>query len=183
MEEAIVIGVLLISCVVLGITMLGDAELRETESRIADTHFEWSGLESDTPRDVSDRQVQGLHSLPVFHRMDQPPEAIEAPRILARQNPPVSPDSYDELSDDVFNRYRYFADELSRLREELAYSPVRAATLVMQRQSLIDQPLSPAALRAAPPIGTAFAQKRPVARKLADGSSQLPVADSVSIRV
>lgn len=183
MEETIVIGVLLISCVILGITMLGDAEIREAESSVAEAQSDWFGLADVTPAIMTGDHAGEQRSRPVYNRAGEPLEPIEEPRILARHSQVALPDNSPELSDDVLNRYRYFADDLSRLREELAYSPVRAATLVMQRQNRAERSEASLTRHTAPPIGTAFAQKRPLGEKLADIRNQLPVAESVSMRV
>lgn len=183
MEEYVVIGVLLISCVVLGITMLDDTELRETESGFAETQFEWLGLEGDIPQEMTGRYAQVMQSFRHFRRDGETQDQIEAPKILARNNSSASEDNHGELSEGVLSRYRCFADDLSRLREELAYSPVRAATAMMQRQDWAEQSVSPAPCRVAVPIGAVFAQKRPLDEKLAAIRDQLPVAEPVSIRV
>lgn len=183
MEEAVVIGILLFSCALLGLTMLDGEGLRKAEARVGVAQPATSDSLWQFKQDA-EKDRRGLHlSLQAYQRGDRAIEAIDAPRILARREVLHDQGQCAELSSDVIDRYRCFADDLARLRKEKLRVPATGTNKGKHSHSASFRWSGATKGRSAPPIGSAYAHGQLPAPMRQMPRDQLPLAESVSTRV
>ena len=173
MEEAIVIGALLTFCVVLGVTLIGETDLED----VSDLSVPGLGTSPHNP-DLSEQELNVARK--AAHAAED--LGIEQPRVLSRREQ-LEPVVYAaDIDDDVFNRYRCYAKDLARLREELAYRP-HLTYSSGQECKVVNSAILPSERRVHQPIGAAFTARNQAVFKPRMRVAQLPLADAVSTRV
>ncbi|RGP42118.1 hypothetical protein BPTFM16_02429 [Altererythrobacter insulae] len=127
MEVFLILAVLLFSCLTLASTTFEATDIVSREHYATGSHaaIRQNGHLSLRPLEDDDIGNEfGLHhTLQNFETETRKADGIAPPRILARRESEGGSWGYTELSDDVLNRYRCYADDLARLREELNLTP------------------------------------------------------------
>ena len=127
MEVFLALAVLLFSWLALASTNFETIEIVDREHCATGPHAaNWQNghLSLSSLEEGNVGSEFGLHhTLQNFEAETRTADGIAPPRILARREPKTESCGYTELSDDVLNRYRCYADDLARLREELDLTP------------------------------------------------------------
>lgn len=127
MEVFLILAVLLFSCLALASTRFETIDILSREHGATGLHAaNWQNghLSFGSLEEANAGNEFGLHhTLQNFEAETRTADGIAPPRILARREPKAESYGYTELSDDVLNRYRCYADDLARLREELNLTP------------------------------------------------------------
>ncbi len=124
MAEYLVAGLAILACIVVGLTILGEAEPRVETRSLQPLHIAQMMDSAATGTGAGGKDGAWFcldGELTACPRT----EPLKEARLLARREACDALFPCEELSDDVLTRYRYFADDLEQLRAELAYSPQR----------------------------------------------------------